>query len=200
MSRENFEKWKKFSLLFGIFSVWGGGGIKKTNSSLIKFLPPPPTPKITYGLQKQKKQKFRGGHCFSAGLQSTPPGTEPNSRVLFDARCPAKKLQSHQLWTPDIGHWTPDIEHRTLDTGNWTLYIGPDTTSGIRKLDHKLRKSKVTRKQEQQMVLKYRYCPVSDVQCPMSSPVSDVRCPATWVTEQRGGGLCNPVFLPFAQN
>ena len=74
------------------------------------------------------------------GLQSTPPpsGTEPNSRVLSNVRCPAKKLQSHQLWTPDIGNWTPDIGHRTPDIGHRTLdtvHWTPDTTSGIRKLD-----------------------------------------------------------------
>ena len=104
------------------------------------------------------------------------PGTEPNSKVLFDVRQKSYRATNY-------GHRTSDIGHCTLDTVHWT----PDTTSGIRKLDHKLRKSEVIRKQEQQMVLKYKYielttcksfqCPVSDVQ--LASVRSDVRCPAT---------------------
>ena len=68
------------------------------------------------------------------GLQSTPPGTEPNSRVLSHVRCPVKKLQSHQLWTLDIGHWTPDIGHWTLNTGHWTPDIGHCTLDQTRRL------------------------------------------------------------------
>ena len=102
------------------------------------------------------------------GLQSTPP---PWHRAKFEGsvRCPAKKWQSHQLWTPDIGH-------RTLDTGHWTPDIGHctlDTRHDVwhKKIGSQLRKSEVTRKQKQQMVLKYRYCPMPSVRCPRQCPI-----------------------------
>ena len=163
--------------------------------------------KTVFLLQKKRFFCNKEPVLKRTGLQSTPPC----HRAKFEGivRCPVsgKKVTEPPIMEPDIGHrtsdtghWTPDIGHQTLDTVHWT----PDTTSGIRKLDHKLRKSEVTQKLFEFFVLVFVFalfqCPVSDVRCPMPDvqcptrqcpiwcPMSDVRCPATWVTEQGGGG------------
>ena len=157
------------------------------------------------------KNKQKGGYfCVYACVQGykvpPPPGTEPNSTALSDIRCPAKKLQSHQFWTPDIVHWTPDIGHR-LDNlpisfefkRNLIMYLFTLIPQVYQK-SFTIRvfclsfclcafsvpcvRCLVSHVRSLRCPMFGVLCPMSDVWCPMSNspvsdPVSDVRCPAT---------------------